>query len=572
MRALGVIIISAILLSLTSPTFGKPRAPSCKFPWLDKGSFRLKDAILETQSRLVDNPSQFNITAGIYGKDQILTFILENSNVLAESAHIQYLDIDGNPKDVELPEYNTTTGSVWLRSTGQPWVNVGWARIVLIRDGLHPLFEGTFTVQSKQYDISIQKRHRYALHGKSHELIVRHVPSSDMVGGIETDQRLLRTGCMSTPGLSLAKRHLQGRDENYVNNIGSTAGCPQSRQIAYIGVVTDCTYSAAFDSGEAVQRNIVNLVNTASVVFENSFNISLGLRNLIISDGQCPNRTSEFTAWNSPCANGDMNWRLSHFSAWRSTHRDTNAYWTLMTDCNNSQGEVGVSWVGDLCNSGSGNYYGSQSGISANVVARTSAQWQVFTHEAAHMFGAVHDCDSDTCEQNSNTTCCPLSTTTCDADGDYIMNPSSSRSISRFSPCTIGNVCSRLGSGDVSTNCLVQGDSALNTTGVNGGQCGNGIIEPGEACDCGNGACGEREARCCDMMTCQWRGGDECVQFNPGSGSHKSWAQRHLGLVIGLSVGLGGGFILLTLLGAGAYWWKRRRVGKRLSSLSSTSS
>ncbi|GES58793.1 hypothetical protein ATEIFO6365_0003007600 [Aspergillus terreus] len=393
------------------------------------------------------------------------------------------------------------------------------------------------------------------------------------MGSSSTDQVLLQTSCMTTPEVSLDRRNLQSRQESYVDHIGSAAGCPQSRQIAYIGVATDCSYSAAFGSLNDVHRNIVNLVNTASVVFENSFNISLGLRNLTISDGQCPNRTFERTAWNSPCSSGDMNWRLNRFSAWRGSIQDTNAYWTLMTDCHNSRAEVGVSWVGDLCNPGSGNFYSSQSGVGANVVGRTSAQWQVFTHEAAHMFGAIHDCDSDTCEQGSNNTCCPFSASTCDANAQYIMHPSSSRAMSRFSPCTIGNVCSRLGSGDVNTHCLVPDSPGISTTGVNGGQCGNGILEPGEACDCGHGACDEVKARCCDMMTCQWRGGNECERFNPESGDNNgSWAQRHLGLVIGLSAGLGGGLILLTLLSVGIYSWRRRRVRKRLSSLSSAGS
>lgn len=136
--------------------------------------------------------------------------------------------------------------------------------------------------------------------------------------------------------------------------------------------------------------------------------------------------------------------------------------------------------------------------------------------------------------------------------------------MTRFSPCTIGNVCSRLGSGRVDGRCLVDSRTG-NTTGSNE-QCGNGIVEAGEACDCGNGACDEQETQCCDSVTCQWRGGDGCDQTNDGNsgntgptgntgqgtwgndrpnGDVSSWVQDHLSLVIGLAAGIGGALLLL---------------------------
>lgn len=139
------------------------------------------------------------------------------------------------------------------------------------------------------------------------------------------------------------------------------------------------------------------------------------------------------------------------------------------------------------------------------------------------------------------------------------MNPVSGPGITRFSPCTIGNVCSRMGSGQVDARCLVDSNGNNGTTG----QCGNGIVESGEACDCGNGACDEQETRCCDSVTCQWRGGNECRSdtrggtdsgrgSTPGSGqsngdSLSSWVDDHLQLVTGLAAGIGGALLLLVL-------------------------
>jgi hypothetical protein len=165
------------------------------------------------------------------------------------------------------------------------------------------------------------------------------------------------------------------------------------------------------------------------------------------------------------------------------------------------------------------------------------------SHESAHTLGAVHDCTAATCAQGEPTSqCCPLSTTNCSAGGQYIMDPTAGSGVTRFSPCTIGTVCSRLGSGRVDSRCLVE---APGSTGDNG-RCGNGVVEPGEACDCGNGACDAQETACCDPVTCQWRGGEQCDGSEPDSGS---WVQDHLEIIIGCVVGVGGALVLLAVLG-----------------------
>jgi hypothetical protein len=116
------------------------------------------------------------------------------------------------------------------------------------------------------------------------------------------------------------------------------------------------------------------MVNTASVVYEISFNISLQIRNLTISDPKCPSGGSGDEYWNAPCSTGNMHWRLREFSSWGASLYDDNAYWTLLTGCSDG-GEVGVSWIGALCNSGSPYRY---SGAGTNVVARTQNEWEVF--------------------------------------------------------------------------------------------------------------------------------------------------------------------------------------------------
>ncbi|CAG7962657.1 unnamed protein product [Penicillium salamii] len=500
----------------------------------------------------------FDLIADILEFNSTIRFALEtNDDLISQDARAQnwigYGQTDsGNQLSNGL---HMTKGTSWIQGrTGEEWDNAGWARLAVSQAKEGVSFDGTFTLFHSQYEIQLE--------GNDGELsrMIAQKQDSDFIGGNQTSH----SSCATAPEDFLTRRQLglvNAWSDNLESTIGNTDGCPKTRQVANIGIMTDCTYTASFNSSDSARRYILNMVNTASVVFENSFNISISIQNLTISDEQCPSTTSQSTAWNTPCSNGDMNSRLQAFSSWRGSINDNNAYWTLLTGCSVNGGEVGVSWIGALCNSGSGG--SSNGGASANVVARTQSEWQVFAHESAHTFGAVHDCDSTACGGSGRSQCCPMSSSSCDADGQYIMNPVSGRGMTRFSPCTIGNVCSRMGSGQVDSQCLVGSDG--NSTGTSG-QCGNGIVEAGEACDCGDGACDERETQCCDSLTCQWKGGSDCrsdtrggndggrgtTGTGTGSGSSNgdslsSWVNDHLTLVIGLAAGIGGALLLLVL-------------------------
>ena len=90
------------------------------------------------------------------------------------------------------------------------------------------------------------------------------------------------------------------------------------------------------------------------------------------------------------------------------------------------------------------------------------------------------------------------------------MNPSTSRGISDFSPCSIGNICSALRRNSVNSDCLLANTGVPTITG---NQCGNGIVETGEECDCGGEAnCGDN--RCCDPETCKFRNNVVCDDSN----------------------------------------------------------
>jgi hypothetical protein len=363
----------------------------------------------------------------------------------------------------------------------------------------------------------LRKREGGDLACRAHELDYNRDLNNDLFRVLKRDNGVW--GSMSPANL-FGKRQIDGGSVgnggsgiNLRGNIGNTAGCPKTRQVALLGVATDCTYTADFNSTESVRRNVINQVNTASDLFQRSFNVTLGLRNLTISEATCPGTPSSQAPWNTACSSGTITDRLNTFSAWRGSQNDGNAYWSLWTTCSTGA-EVGLAWLGQLCKTGGTSQGGGQTTTGANVVARTPSEWQVFAHETGHTFGAVHDCDSSACQDSnfvSSGQCCPRSANSCDADAEFLMNPFSAPGITDFSPCSIGNICSALADPTLSS-CLTDN---RNIETVTEGQCGNGIVEEGEQCDCG-GEEGCANSPCCDGSTCRFAQGAVCDPANEG--------------------------------------------------------
>lgn len=409
------------------------------------------------------------------------------------------------------------------------------------RDGPKPVFEGAFRLNGDHHHI--QTYHNYAttkhisdpIVGSDNEDIMVVWRDSDILDDDTLPKRDSGEGTCSSDDLSfnvlprstatfggpglleplsdklLSKR--QRGQTNLVSTIGNTAGCPTTKQIALVGLATDCTYTAGFDSAASVRANIISQVNQASAQFEDSFNITLGIRNLTITDAACPSTAATATPWNIGCSpDVTIADRLSLFSSWRGANSDDNAFWTLLSTCNTGS-SVGLAWLGQACVPAANNNGNTGEVVSStNVVVRTSAEWQVIAHEVAHTFGAVHDCTADSCNDGLDQSgqCCPLSADTCSAGGAFIMNPASGRNNNVFSACTVGNVCSAIRSNRVRTSCLT---ANRNVTTINGGQCGNGIVEVGEECDCG-GTTGCGDNSCCDPTTCTFRGNAVCDNSN----------------------------------------------------------
>lgn len=480
-------------------------------------------------------------------------------------------------ESVDRLSHKVFKGETWVqrpRVGEDRWQRVGWGRVFVRKDGETPLFEGAFAVDHDHHHIQssvnyMRTRHQYdpeidMLDGDQQYMVVWR--DSDILPDIPLEHQGLRRAievdapsCQSNNlefnlnpahpvylGMShkdprawgimeytrLSKRQIDtttggnGGGVNLVSTIGSSSGCPTTNKVALVGVATDCTYTSAFDTKKDVQDNVITQMNTASGIWEGAFKISLGLANLTMSDASCPGAPAQTTLWNQGCSQSvDIGQRLNYFSAWRGTQKDNNSHWTLLSTCNTGAA-VGLAWLGQACintamtsnNSYTGNGAandGTETVSGANVVIRSSGtnEWAIIAHETGHTYGAVHDCDSTTCADANYVNaqqCCPLSSSTCNADAQYIMNPYTGQGITHFSPCTIGNICSAIGRNSVNTECLSDNKDVQTFSGP---QCGNGIVEPGEECDCG-GTAGCGDDPCCDGSTCKFKNGAVCDDAN----------------------------------------------------------
>lgn len=225
-----------------------------------------------------------------------------------------------------------------------------------------------------------------------------------------------------------------------------------------------------------IENHGCDVADSVSTLYRQTFNVSIGIIELNVVNETCPTTAPAATPWNSACSSSiTLNDRLSSFSSWRGRSGTRNAgLYYLATACATNQ-EVGVAWLGTLCQTGSTTQgSGTVSGTGVSVAMR--AEWVTIAHEISHIFGGIHDCRSG-CSLSS--ACCPSSSTSCDAGQQFIMNPSTNSGSpqTQFSPCTVGNVCSLIGNRGIDTSCIVSpgGQTVLSLQ-----SCGNGIVDAGE--------------------------------------------------------------------------------------------
>lgn len=548
-------LTSVLALATSAAASSQHRAPLRAIQFAE-------NADILTPNHRITAVSTFDVAFDV-GNQRIRLSLEPNHDIFVEGGRITHLAADGSvhrEEPIDRMQHKVFKGTASVKR-GNRWENVGWARVGIRQDGLEPLFEGTFTLNHAHHHVKLARNYRATRLAEDPELDVNEgrmvvFKDSDMGMAPNQDHAELRkragvTGeaCQSdelgfnthpdhpvyagmrardmTSRASMPIERLFGRQVdgqmgsggagvNLVSTIGSTQGCPTTRKVALVGVAADCTYIQSFNRDKnQTQQNIIEQINAASELFESTFQISLGLANVVVAEPDCPASPQQSTPWNQDCSDSvDIQARLNLFSQWRGQQKDTYSHWTLLSTCR-TDAAVGLAWLGQACVQGSQQNSGSttETVAGANVVIKTSTEWQVIAHETGHTYGAVHDCTSRSCG-DANTVnsqqCCPLSNGQCDAGEQFIMNPSTAQGITKFSPCSIGNICSALLRNSVESNCLTN-NRGITTIGEP--VCGNGIVEAGEDCDCGGSSqCGSNA--CCDASTCKFKNNAVCDDSN----------------------------------------------------------
>lgn len=497
------------------------------------------------------------------GREAVRLALEPNVDIIPEGLKVTLLDSDGSvshSQNVQVGDHKVYRGSSFVKATDHDgWVLAGWARVFVRRDGDLPVFDGAFTINGDTHHIELGPNYQRVKH---HEDPKIETTADTMVVWRDSDVRseeqveLKRSErgsrgssfCAAdqsdfninydmasrnfTPLQAIDPQRLFGRQSidggsnsgdlgagDLSATIGDTSGCPTSRKVARVGVATDCNYWQEFSKDsqsdeatrQAITQHIISTLNRASQPFENDLKISLALGDLTIQPKECPASGSASAPWNIGCSGATLNDRLSLFSKWRGEKTDSFAYWSLFTTCPTLPA-VGFAWRGQLCQKGSNPNGGNtnETIAGANVIVKGPTEWQIFAHESGHTFGAVHDCVPDTCPGGPDAQpCCPFTKNKCDASGQFLMNPASNSSLTQFSQCTIGNICSGL-KGNVKSDCLTDNKNIQTFSASQ--ECGNGIVEPGEECDCG-GEAGCKNNPCCGA-DCKFTKGSIC---DPGN-------------------------------------------------------
>lgn len=296
---------------------------------------------------------------------------------------------------------------------------------------------------------------------------------------------------------------LQPREER-----AFSSGCPVNRKTLLVGIVADCNYVRAFQGNRGkVQTSIINEFSLVSAIYEKSFNINLGILSIDLMMECDPDENS----WNSVCRPKHLlGEQMSKFSYYREGLRKDAGVYHLVTDCLHTE-VVGIAWLNQVCRT---NHFVSGrdwvSGTSASTLIKN--HFAVIAHEIAHNLGAIHDCDKDSCltcdAAKGNCECCPCGIGgRCDCKDKFIMSPGSgSVDVREFSQCTLDWVCKKI---PILATCLTK--PGLKKT-LRLGQCGNGIREDDEECDCGSPE--ECAKDPCCQEGCKLRPGATCSNTN----------------------------------------------------------
>ncbi|GMH52349.1 hypothetical protein TrLO_g4395 [Triparma laevis f. longispina] len=258
-----------------------------------------------------------------------------------------------------------------------------------------------------------------------------------------------------------------------------------------MGISTDyLMYTSSGSNTEAVQSKVAEIVADTNTIYAYQLNIYLQVDELYIKTsvgGESWNNPSVETA--GSCGMG-IDDKLNALRAWAKSGGDRpsdRGLWHLLTPCYAS-GTVGLAYVGALC-SGSSGY---NTGVSGYSYSGCCSDWTTFAHEVGHNFGGGHSFEDG---QGSTGGIMDY--------GDGLLDNIYQFNTKHRKTEMCNHISSRIGCEHFSSYAP---------------ECGNGVVEQGEECECPGGStnCGCcvncalpagaecSDGECCDTGTCKF--------------------------------------------------------------------
>lgn len=252
-----------------------------------------------------------------------------------------------------------------------------------------------------------------------------------------------------------------------------------SRSMKYVELMLVADHAAFVKLGQSLEKTKAKLLEAANYVdkYYKSLNIRVALIWLEIWNDQ-----NQISVTDNPYST------LGAFLTWRRKQLKQlpNDNAQLITGMSFQGTTIGLAPLKAMCSEYQSGGVNSDHSESAVGIAATMA------HEMGHNFGMSHDSEG----------CCQA----LPEDGGCIMAAATGHPFPRvFNPCNQAELKRYLNSGG--GKCLF---NPPNTRAMYGGQrCGNGYLEDGEECDCGEVE--ECSSPCCNANNCTLKAGAECA-------------------------------------------------------------
>merc|ERR1711939_273735 len=122
--------------------------------------YAVENPIINTRNQQVEHDSSFDLIFSLQNEAPRVKLSLEpNHNILGGKAYVEYLDGEGkvrHAEPIDRSAHRVFKGKAWIESVTGAWLEGGWARVYVKRDGASPLVEGAFSILGNQHHIQLQ--------------------------------------------------------------------------------------------------------------------------------------------------------------------------------------------------------------------------------------------------------------------------------------------------------------------------------------------------------------------------------------------------------------------------------